>query len=437
MDFIYADPNKIKTPSVNLTDSFIGGMALNQQLQQQQQQRGLAQLLALNTDANGNVDYKSALAGSRNGRFADQNVGLLGQMLQQQKATQAKAAQDALKFDADLNKTYADTGKVQQDAVGKSLENGQVRVGAINKVFQMASLTGNKANVLKGLRDAHAGGLISADEYMAQKTLLDGMSAEDVMKYAQGISFSGAKDPASILFQTADNVADNIQSDNNSIRSTQAQLYGIDKSAETADKNREQQDAQFQQKQAYEQQKLYFEQNKPISFQVGNDGYQYAIYANGKGMRVLGEDGQPIQAVAKGNVQLQNSQREENTRIQRIDAILPEIEKILPNATSSYVGAGVDWVGRLFGGSTDGAEATAQLKTLAGQLVSLMPKMSGPQSDKDVAMYKEMAGNLADNTLPLATRTAALQAIRALNEKYKELAPQNAQSQVNALQFMP
>ena len=54
-------------------------------------------------------------------------------------------------------------------------------------------------------------------------------------------------------------------------------------------------------------------------------------------------------------------------------------------------------------------------------MVAAMPKMSGPQSDKDVAMYKDMAGNLSDPTIPIETRLAALDTIEKLNQKYKGL----------------
>lgn len=111
-------------------------------------------------------------------------------------------------------------------------------------------------------------------------------------------------------------------------------------------------------------------------------------------------------------------QQEESQRTQRVSTVLNEIEKILPRATNSLVGTGVDYVAGAVGHSTEGAQATAQLKSLGGQLIALMPKMSGPQSDKDVQMYREMAGNLSDPTLPVATRMAALQSIRSLNEKY-------------------
>ena len=44
--------------------------------------------------------------------------------------------------------------------------------------------------------------------------------------------------------------------------------------------------------------------------------------------------------------------------------------------------------------------------------------MQGPQSDKDVLLYKQMAGDLANPQLPRETRMAAARTVRALNEKY-------------------
>ena len=137
---------------------------------------------------------------------------------------------------------------------------------------------------------------------------------------------------------------------------------------------------------------------------------------------MIGQDGQPIKVQPKGD----NPQADEKNRLDRLDIILPEVKKLLPKATNSYAGKGVDIVGNIFGMSTDGQQATAQLKTLSGQLVSMMPKMSGPQSDKDVAMYKEMAGNLADDTLPIKARMAALESIESLNAKYRELNDKNS-----------
>ena len=99
-------------------------------------------------------------------------------------------------------------------------------------------------------------------------------------------------------------------------------------------------------------------------------------------------------------------------------SILDMAEPLLKKSTGSYLGAGIDAGARAFGVSTPGAEAAAELKALQGALVSKMPKMSGPQSDKDVQLYREMAGQIGDPTIPVATRQAAMQTIRVLNEKY-------------------
>ena len=68
----------------------------------------------------------------------------------------------------------------------------------------------------------------------------------------------------------------------------------------------------------------------------------------------------------------------------------------------------------LFGTTTEGAQNAAKLKVIAGKLVAAVPKFSGPQSDKDVQLYREMAGQVGDDTLPYETRQAALETVIAL-----------------------
>jgi hypothetical protein len=82
------------------------------------------------------------------------------------------------------------------------------------------------------------------------------------------------------------------------------------------------------------------------------------------------------------------------------------------------MGAGVDQVGRLFGASTGGDTAAAQLKALEGALVSKMPKMSGPQSDKDVLLYKQMAGEIGNPTIPQSRKLAALNVIEDIQSRH-------------------
>jgi hypothetical protein len=98
--------------------------------------------------------------------------------------------------------------------------------------------------------------------------------------------------------------------------------------------------------------------------------------------------------------------------------ILDMAEPLIGQATGSYAGTGVDELGRFLGWSSPEADAAAQLKALQGLLVSKMPKMSGPQSDRDVQLYKEMAGRIGDSTVPPGQKRAAMNVIRQLNERY-------------------
>ncbi|MEM9993561.1 MAG: hypothetical protein AAGE79_05405 [Acinetobacter pittii] len=209
-------------------------------------------------------------------------------------------------------------------------------------------------------------------------------------------------------------------SENAPIRTTDASRYATDTTAATADKNRAQDAQQFSQTQQLNE---WLAKNKPIGTEMGNDGYLYAIYPGGKGVRISDERGTPIQAQPKGAGANSTAaaQNEERQRISRVNAVLDEIQRILPDATASYAGRGIDLLARGVGIATSGDIATGKLGTLGGQLVALMPKMSGPQSDKDVAMYKQMAGQLDDPTVPLEVRQAALETIRSLNNKYAEM----------------
>lgn len=97
---------------------------------------------------------------------------------------------------------------------------------------------------------------------------------------------------------------------------------------------------------------------------------------------------------------------------------LDEVDRLLPQATGGNIGSAVDSAAAAFNHSTDTAKAAAQLDILAGRLTSSVPRMQGPQSDKDVALYQKQAGDLANRSLPIATRQAAAKELRRLNLKY-------------------
>lgn len=103
-------------------------------------------------------------------------------------------------------------------------------------------------------------------------------------------------------------------------------------------------------------------------------------------------------------------------------AVLDEADQWIDKATSSYAGVARDVATRAVGVSTDASQAAARLKVLQGALMMAQPRMEGPQSDKDVALYREMAGRLGEPTVPAAEKKAAVATIRALQQKYL---PQN------------
>jgi hypothetical protein len=101
-------------------------------------------------------------------------------------------------------------------------------------------------------------------------------------------------------------------------------------------------------------------------------------------------------------------------------ALADQAEAILKTggATGSGAGSLIDSGAAFFGKSTQGAQASAQLQAIGGMLTAKMPKMSGPQSDSDVKLYREMAGAVGDASKPIQTRLAALQTVREIQQRY-------------------
>ena len=99
-------------------------------------------------------------------------------------------------------------------------------------------------------------------------------------------------------------------------------------------------------------------------------------------------------------------------------ALIGQAKQLIPKATGSYFGSAMDTAARAFGKSTEGDMATGQLQALEGALVAKMPRMSGPQSDKDVALYRQMAGVIGDPTIPAERKLAALQTVEEIQRRY-------------------
>lgn len=97
-------------------------------------------------------------------------------------------------------------------------------------------------------------------------------------------------------------------------------------------------------------------------------------------------------------------------------------DPLIDAATGSLAGAGRDRLAAVFGEAPQGAQAIAQLRVLQANLMTSMPRMEGPQSDKDVELYRQAAGQIGDPTVPGPIKKAAVQTIRQLQNKYVERA---------------
>jgi hypothetical protein len=102
--------------------------------------------------------------------------------------------------------------------------------------------------------------------------------------------------------------------------------------------------------------------------------------------------------------------------------ILDIAEPLIDVATGSGPGRARDAVAGFFGKSTSGAEAIGQLRVLQAALMMNQPRMEGPQGEKDVELYQQAAGQIGDPRVPGPIKKAAMQTVRALQQKYKERA---------------
>jgi hypothetical protein len=124
---------------------------------------------------------------------------------------------------------------------------------------------------------------------------------------------------------------------------------------------------------------------------------------------------------AEQNQEMQNKRQFNmsglNSTIDKAEALLTGKGGTLP--TASGVGQLQDWAGSLVGVAPKGAAQADQLRSIAGTLTAKMPRMEGPQSDKDVQLYREMAGDVGNAGLPISRRLAALKTVRELYAKYE------------------
>ena len=114
----------------------------------------------------------------------------------------AKAAADQLKFDANLNKTYAETyklgsesGKIGAETGKITTETGITRQNNTGSIWS-AFLTGGPVAAKAQLENMKNNGVISPESYQAELSALTNMptNAAEAQQYALG-RFKGLQDP--------------------------------------------------------------------------------------------------------------------------------------------------------------------------------------------------------------------------------------------------
>jgi hypothetical protein len=92
---------------------------------------------------------------------------------------------------------------------------------------------------------------------------------------------------------------------------------------------------------------------------------------------------------------------------------------LIDQSTGSGAGRLIDVAAGFAGQATPGAIAIAKLKPIADMALKMVPRFEGPQSDKDTLSYREAAGQLADPSIPTATRKAAGRELMRLMKERK------------------
>lgn len=338
--------------------------------------------------------------------------------LQSQKAAQEKAMYDHLKTEAEISKIGSEAYKNNQQGGGYALDNSGKKLGAIQGAFQQASLTGDKAQVLLGLNGLVRTEMMTPEEYQHQAAIVNAMTPDELKQYAGGINFANAKDPAALQYQSADNAADNAQSDINNQRTTNASIYSTDVSAETADKNRVQNQQQFDVK-------AYIEQNEPLDYFTADDGTRYAVYAGGKGIPISNDKGGVIKAAPKAGQQLSATAQKElfevEDSISAANNALVNLKDALKYSANAYDGVGAAQRAKLAGHVSDSEEAknTVLLDNIVtgNALEMLKATFGGAPTEGERAILLQLQGSV---NLPRNQREAIYtRAIEAAERRIK------------------
>lgn len=98
--------------------------------------------------------------------------------------------------------------------------------------------------------------------------------------------------------------------------------------------------------------------------------------------------------------------------------LLNGIEDLIDQAHGGFFGNVYGGMEAAVGKRSEANIADSQLNVIAGALTSQMPKMSGPQSDKDVLLYRQMAGDIGNPNISAEAKKAAVATVRGIQDAY-------------------
>lgn len=221
--------------------------------------------------------------------------------VQSQQAAQQKAALDTQKTQSEIYKNMGAGGKDYADAGNTTQKTSDARLSSAKQAIFAGAQSGNPQYIKMGLDAAKAAGAIDDQTYAQFSQQLEGLGNDPnkISEWAKNAILAGSQNPASFLFQTADNAANNAQSDINNQRTTNASIYSTDTNAQTQRQKIQQDQQQFNTQMQFKQQQQYFEQNKPTAYGVDTQGRKYAV-VNGRGVYIKDENGNYITEKPKG-----------------------------------------------------------------------------------------------------------------------------------------
>lgn len=249
-------------------------------------------------------------------------------------------------------------------------------------------------------------------------------SQQEMVGWAQkGANIPSRRDVVAKLLQDIE-VSAPVRAEDRAYRSQESSVARADKSAEAAqaraDKAEEAEKARIERgEQAAADRVAAAERGREAAGNRSAD-LRYTTDQNNETRRQMIAAGLE-KAAAATNAKEKAKDETKSGDAREVLSLLNDATALIPEATSSGMGNAVDAGLGFFGKSTGGADAAARMKVIGGLLTSKMPKMSGPQSDKDVALYKEMAGKLGDPTVPVSQKQAAAQQIYEINKRYAHL----------------